>query len=77
IHPQTHRAGFSGVLQADAYAGFNELSRNGQIPEAACWAHARRKMHVVQVVIPSALTVESLYRFGELYAIVADISGLP
>lgn len=29
IHPQTHLAGFSGVLQADAYAGFNELYREG------------------------------------------------
>ncbi|MEF6791965.1 IS66 family transposase, partial [Escherichia coli] len=28
IHPQTHLAGFSGVLQADAYAGFNELYRD-------------------------------------------------
>ncbi|KEJ19749.1 transposase IS66 family protein [Escherichia coli 8-415-05_S4_C1] len=43
IHPQTHLAGFSGVLQADAYAGFNELYRDGRITEAACWAHARRK----------------------------------
>ncbi|WP_141072774.1 IS66 family transposase, partial [Escherichia coli] len=40
IHPQTHLACFSGVLQADAYAGFNELYRNGGITEAACWAHA-------------------------------------
>ena len=38
IHPQTHLAGFSGVLQADAYAGFNELYRDGRITEAACWA---------------------------------------
>ncbi|EOC3452057.1 transposase, partial [Escherichia coli] len=45
IHPQTHLAGFSGVLQADAYAGFNELYRDGHIKEAACWAHARRKIH--------------------------------
>ncbi|WP_449263234.1 IS66 family transposase, partial [Escherichia coli] len=37
IHPQTHLACFSGVLQADAYAGFNELYRNGGITEAACW----------------------------------------
>lgn len=43
IHPQTHLACFSGVLQADAYAGFNELYRNGRITEAACWAHARRR----------------------------------
>ncbi|SSL09070.1 IS66 family element, transposase [Klebsiella pneumoniae] len=40
IHPQSHLAGFSGVLQADAYAGFNELYRNGQITEAACWARS-------------------------------------
>ncbi|ELU4837965.1 TPA: IS66 family transposase, partial [Escherichia coli] len=49
IHPQTHLAGFSGVLQADAYAGFNELYRDGRITEAACWAHARRKIHDVHV----------------------------
>ncbi|MCS5879986.1 IS66 family transposase [Klebsiella variicola subsp. variicola] len=56
IHPQTHLAGFSGVLQADAYAGFNELYRDGRITEAACWAHARRKIHDVHVRTPSALT---------------------
>ncbi len=59
IHPQTHLACFSGVLQADAYAGFNELYRNGGITEAACWAHARRKIHDVHVRIPSALTEEA------------------
>ncbi len=52
IHPQTHLAGFSGVLQADAYAGFNELYRDGRITEAACWAHARRKIHDVHVRTP-------------------------
>jgi transposase len=43
IHPQTHLANFKGVLQADAYAGFNALYEGGAIREAACWAHARRK----------------------------------
>ncbi|MEJ1452565.1 transposase, partial [Escherichia coli] len=62
IHPQTHLAGFSGVLQADAYAGFNELYRDGHIKEAACWAHARRKIHDVHVRTPSALTEEALKR---------------
>lgn len=52
IHPQSHLVGFSGVLQADAYAGFNELYRNGQITEAACWAHARRKIHDVHGPLP-------------------------
>ncbi|ENE04091.1 TPA: IS66 family transposase [Escherichia coli] len=72
IHPQTHLAGFSGVLQADAYAGFNELYRDGQITEAACWAHARRRIHDVHVRTPSALK-----RIGELYAIEAEIRGMP
>ncbi|ECI3497666.1 IS66 family transposase, partial [Salmonella enterica subsp. salamae] len=77
IHPQTHLTGFSGVLQADAYAGFNELYREGHIKEAACWAHARRKIHDVHVRTPSALTDEALKRIGELYAIEADIRGMP
>ncbi|EFX9491324.1 IS66 family transposase [Shigella flexneri] len=75
IHPQTHLAGFSGVLQADAYAGFNELYRDGHIKEAACWAHARRKIHDVHVRTPSVLTEEALKRIGELYAIESEIRG--
>jgi transposase len=47
VHPERHLAGYSGILQADAYAGFNTLYRPerkpGPITEAACWAHARRK----------------------------------
>jgi transposase len=46
-HPQAHLAGFSGILQADAYDGYNALylpaRKPGPIREAACWAHARRK----------------------------------
>ena len=45
-HPQTHLAGYSGILQADAYDGYNKLyqadRKPGLILEAACWAHARR-----------------------------------
>ena len=77
IHPQTHLACFSGVLQADAYAGFNELYRNGGITEAACWAHARRKIHDVHVRHPTTVTGEALRRIGELYAIEAEIRGSP
>lgn len=47
IHPEQHLAGYSGILQADAYAGFNTVYRpdrdGGPIMEAACWAHGRRK----------------------------------
>lgn len=71
IHPQTHLCEFNGVLQADAYAGFNELYREGHIKEAACWAHAQRKIHDVHVRTPSALK-----RIGELYTVEAAISGM-
>lgn len=47
IHPQTHLASYSGILQADAYGGYNKLYETGRQPgpiiEAACWSHARRK----------------------------------
>lgn len=77
IHPQTRLAGFRGVLQADAYAGFNGLYRDGQITKAACRAHARRKIHDVHARTPSALTDEALKRIGELYAVEAEIRGMP
>src|SRR5512134_704775 len=44
IHPERHLAGYSGILQADAYAGFNTVYKSGAIREAGCWAHARRKL---------------------------------
>ena len=46
-HPRAHLATWSGLLQADAYAGYNELYAAGRLPgpvvEAGCFAHARRK----------------------------------
>jgi hypothetical protein len=46
-HPEQHLANYAGLMQADAYAGFNRLyeanRKPGPILEAACWAHARRK----------------------------------
>jgi transposase len=45
-HPQGHLAGYAGILQADAYDGYNKLYQAGRNPgpilEAACWVHARR-----------------------------------
>jgi transposase len=46
-HPQAHLAKYSGILQADAFSGYNKLYEPdrtpGSITEAACWAHSRRK----------------------------------
>jgi transposase len=45
-HPQGHLAGYTGILQADAYDGYGRLYLPGRVPgpiiEAACWVHARR-----------------------------------
>jgi len=45
-HPQAHLAGYAGILQADAYDGYNKLyladRKLGPIKEAACWVHGRR-----------------------------------
>jgi len=76
-HPQSHLAQFSGVLQADAYVGYNEVYADGRIREAACMAHARRKLHDVHVGGATATTTEALRRIGELYAIESQIRGQP
>jgi hypothetical protein len=45
-HPQAHLSGYAGILQADAYDGYNRLyladRKPRPIKEAACWVHARR-----------------------------------
>jgi hypothetical protein len=47
VHPVEHLKTFTGILQADVYAGYNPLYVAGRSPgpvtEAACWAHSRRK----------------------------------
>lgn len=77
IHPQRHLAGYSGILQADAYAGYNPIYESGRVTEAACMAHARRKIHDVHVRHPTAVTAEALNRIGALYAIESEIRGSP
>jgi hypothetical protein len=72
-HPHQHLAAFKGTLQADAYAGFNRLYDSGDIKEAACWAHVRRKFFDIQQAHASPLAGEALKRIGELYAIEGDI----
>jgi len=46
-HPQSHLAPWAGVLQADAYGGYDALyvadRTQGPIHQAPCWAHGRRK----------------------------------
>lgn len=77
IHPRMHLARFEGVLQADAYGGFQELYEQGTIREAACWDHARRYIYEVHARTPTEATQRVLTLIGELYGIEADIRGEP
>jgi len=74
-HPQAHLSKFKGTLQADAYAGFEQIYEAGRIQEAACWAHVRRKFYDLHVAHKSPVAVEALERIGALYAVESDING--
>lgn len=74
-HPYRHLAMFRGTLQADAYAGFNRLYNSGEIKEAGCWAHVRRKLFDIQQANGSPLAGHALERIAELYRIESDIRG--
>src|SRR3974390_2019340 len=76
-HPHQHLRPFSGTWQADAYAVFHHLYEGGQIREAACWAHVRRKFYELQVAHALPLAAEALQRIAELYAIEGEIRGRP
>ena len=74
---RVHLKAFAGVLQADAYAGFDELYVDGRILEAGCWAHVRRKFYDFNEHKHSPVATEALQRIGELYAVEAQIRGRP
>lgn len=81
-HPREHLKSFKGFLQADGYAGFNELyeARNGRSPpavEVACWAHARRKLYDVFETNGSPIAKEALDRMSRIFEIEQTISGRP
>jgi transposase len=74
-HPKEHLSSFSGTLQADGYAGFEQIYETGRIQEAACWAHVRRKFYDLQVAHKSPVAVEAIERIAGLYAIESEIRG--
>lgn len=89
-HPERHLDGYAGILQADAYAGFNRLyaadRRPGPLFEAACWSHARRKFFVLADIAAKArgklpviapLAVEAVRRIDAIFAIEREINGQP
>ena len=80
-HPQGHLAEWSGLLQADAYAGFNALYASGRQPgpitEAACWAHGRRKFFELADAVKAPLAAEAVRRIDEIFRIEREINGEP
>ena len=81
VHPTQHLARYSGILQADAYAGFNELyaagRRPGPITEALCWAHGRRKFFELAELAKAPLAIEAVHRIDAIFDIERTINGLP
>jgi hypothetical protein len=90
-HPERHLSGFAGILQADAYAGYNRLTKPDRSPapviEALCWAHARRKFFVLADIastankgkhgtIISPLAFEAVKRIDALFDIEREINGM-
>jgi len=79
-HPQQHLADFAGLMQADAYAGFNRLyeaaRKPGPIVEAACWAHARRKFFDLARISQAPIASEAVMRIDALFTIEREINGL-
>ena len=71
-HVQAHLASWSGILQADAFAGYSDLyaptRQPGLILEAGCFAHARRKFFEVADVEGAARKKSRGEKAGIIYA---------
>ncbi len=90
-HPERHLKQFTGILQADAYAGYNRLylpdRKPAAVTEALCWSHARRKFFVLADIAANArrgksalpispIALEAVKRIDLLFDIERDINGL-
>lgn len=92
-HPEQHLKGFAGILQADAFAGYNRLyaRQPGPIADALCWAHGRRKFFVLADIAASAakgrlgkdpppispLALEAVKRIDAVFDLEREINGKP
>jgi len=80
-HPKKHLTEYGGILQADAYAGFNDLYLPGRKPgpviEAGCWAHGRRKLFELAEVGKAPIAAEAVRRIDAIFDAERAINGLP
>lgn len=90
-HPARHLTTFGGILQADAYGGYNPLFKVDRDPspltQALCWAHARRKFFVLADIATNAkrgkdaapispIAFEAVKRIDALFDIEREINGI-
>jgi transposase len=78
-HPRDHLAGYAGIMQADAFAGFNGLydakRQPAPIIEAACWSHGRRKFFELATLSKSPIAAEAVRRIDDLFEIERTVNG--
>jgi len=90
-HPERHLRDFTGILQADAYSGYNGLydpARSpGAITPALCWSHARRQFFELADIAANArrgktapaispVALEAVKRIDALFDIERSVNGL-
>jgi hypothetical protein len=90
-HPEGHLSGYTGILQADAFDGYNRLylpdRRPGPIVEALCWSHARRKFFELADIAANArrgktatpmspIALEAVRRIDALFDVEREINSL-
>lgn len=90
-HPRRHLRNFAGILQADAYSGFNALFDPGRkvVPAtpAFCWAHSRRGFFELADIAKNArrgrsataispIALEAVRRIDQLFEVEREINGL-
>lgn len=73
----TELGDFTGILQADAFTGYNRLYRGAKVREAACLAHLRRKIFDVHDAQPTGLSTTAMAGIQAIYQIEDEIRGLP
>jgi len=80
-YPRKVLTAWSGVMQADAFSGYNALYAEDRKPapivEAVCWAHARREVFDLAKLTKAPIAVEIVRRIDELFVIERDINGKP
>ena len=80
-HPRRVLSGWTGIMQADAFSGYNALYAEDRKPapivEAACWAHGRRDFFDLARLTKAPIAAEIVRRIDELFVIERVINGKP